>query len=135
MDLYETDFHAWAFEQAARLRGGQPVDAGNIAEELESLGRSQEEQLTNRLAVLIQSLLKREYQPERASPDWDATIREQRRRIERLIRKNPSLKPKLSECIADAYQTAVTFASVETGIIEEDFPSECPYTSAQVVGG
>ena len=42
MTKYETDFHQWAFEQAQRLRSGEPVDVENVAEELESLGRSEE---------------------------------------------------------------------------------------------
>lgn len=132
---YETDFHAWTFEQARKLRHGEPVDAANIAEELESLGRSEEEQLTNRLAVLIQHLLKCEYQSDRRTPSWDATIKEQRQRLGRLMRKNPSLQSKLAECVADAYATAVTFASVEAGILEEDFPSECPYQLETVLNG
>jgi hypothetical protein len=53
--------------------------------------------------------------------------------VARLVHKNPSLKPKLLECVADAYPTAVTFASVETGIIEEDFPSECPYSVDEIL--
>ena len=65
MAQYSTDLHAWAFEQVPRLRAGKAVDIENIAEELENLGRSQEEQLTNRLAVLIQHLFKCEHQPDR----------------------------------------------------------------------
>ncbi len=127
--LYETDFHAWTFEQARKLRAGEPVDAANIAEELETLGRSEEQQLTNRLAVLVQHLLKCEHQPSKRSPSWDATIKEQRRRVNKLLEENPSLKPKLDACIGEAYATAVTFASAETGILEEDFPTDCPYTA------
>jgi len=134
MVQYETDFYAWTREQAAKLRTGAPIDAEHIAEELESLGRSEEQQLTNRLAVLLQHLLKCEYQPERRSASWDATIKEQRRRVERLLKQNPSLQAKLAECIEDAYQTAVTFAALETGILEEDFPSECPYQPEFILG-
>lgn len=134
MATYNTDFHAWAFEQAEKLRAGKPVDIANIAEELETLGRSEENQLTNRLAVLIQHLLKCEYQPDRRTASWDATIKEQRRRVARLLDNNPSLKAKLDECIRDAYSTAVTFASVETGILEEDFSAECEYTTDFILG-
>src|ERR1044072_3932267 len=112
MARYDTDFHAWAFEQAPRLRVGEPVDVENIAEELETLGRGEERELTNRLAVLMQHLLKREFQPERRTRSWDATIVEQRRRVERLLKESPSLVPKMSAFIAEAYPTAVTFASV-----------------------
>jgi Domain of unknown function DUF29 len=132
---YETDFHAWAFEQARKLRAGEPVEADLIAEELETLGRSEENQLTNRLAVLLQHLLKSEHQPEKVSPGWRATIKEQRRRVNRLLDDNPSLKPKLEACIAQAYETAVTFASAETGILEDDFPSRCPWRSDQILNG
>ena len=62
MFQYEADFYGWAFERAARLHAGEPVDIEHIAEELETLGRSQQEQLTNHLAVLIQHLLKCEHQ-------------------------------------------------------------------------
>ena len=39
-DAYETDFYAWAMEQAALLRAGRfaAADTANIAEEIESLG-------------------------------------------------------------------------------------------------
>lgn len=124
---YEIDFHAWAFEQAQKLRAGEAVDVDHIAEELETLGRSQEQQLTNRLAVLLKHLLKCEFQPEKRSASWDATIKEQRRRVSRLLNENPSLQAKLDACIRDAYETAVTFASVETGTVEDDFPAECPF--------
>ncbi len=133
--LYDHDFHAWALDQAHRLRAGMPVDAENIAGELESLGRSERQQLTNRLAVLLQHMLKWEFQPDRRSPSWDATIREQRRRVGRLLQENPSLRTSLPEFIADAYQTAVTFAAVETGLLEEDFPAECPYSLQRIEAG
>ena len=133
MTHYERDFRAWAFEQADRLRAGEPVDIENIAEELESLGRGEEQQLTNRLAVLIQHLLKIEYEPEKRTRSSDAAIVEQRRRVARLLKESPSLGPKLDQCIQDAYPTAVTFASVETGIVEEDFPTRVPYTTEQIL--
>jgi hypothetical protein len=122
---YETDFHAWAIEQARRVRAGEPIDAENVAEELESLGKSQRDQLENRLAVLMQHLLK---------CDIDATIREQRRRVNRVLKQNPSLRPTLPNAIEEAYTTAVYLASVETQILEEDFPETCPYTIAMVLG-
>ena len=132
--LYETDFHAWVLEQAERLRAGEPIDAENIAEELESLGRSQEQQLVNRLAVLLVHMLKYEFQPDKRTPSWTATMKEQRKRVDRLLRKMPSLRSKLDESVTDAYGIAITFASVETGIVEEDFPSKCDYTVQEILG-
>ncbi len=48
--LYERDFYAWANEQAALLRAGKldSADIENIAEEIESMGRSEKRELINR---------------------------------------------------------------------------------------
>ena len=128
MALYQTDYHAWALEQAEKLRKGEPIDTDNVAEELEDLGRSQRQQLVNRLAVLIAHVLKWEHQPLLRSKSWAGTIREQQKRIQRLLESMPSLQPLLAESIAEAYSIAVTFASTEMGVVEEDFPAECPYS-------
>ena len=133
-DLYETDFHAWTQEQAERLRAGLSVDRERIAEELLSLGGSEQNQLRNRLAILLMHMLKWEFQPDHRSPGWQATLKEQRRRIAKLLEKMPSLRPYLDESIMDAYETAVSFASVETGIIEQDFPRTCPYGQDEILG-
>jgi len=57
---YETDFYGWANEQAALLRSGQlsAADIENIAEEIESMGRSEKRELISRLIVLLTHLLK-----------------------------------------------------------------------------
>lgn len=56
-DLYERDFFAWANHQAKLLRQGDlaAADLAHIAEEIESMGRGERNELTNRLAVLYQS--------------------------------------------------------------------------------
>lgn len=48
---YEEDFFAWTVEQARLLRGGElsAIDAANIAEEIESMGRSDRRELRSRL--------------------------------------------------------------------------------------
>jgi hypothetical protein len=58
--LHDQDFHALANEQAGLLRSGKfsEADIENIAEEIESMGRSERNQLTNRLAILLAHLLK-----------------------------------------------------------------------------
>jgi len=54
-DAYETDFYAWAMEQAALLRAGKVIaaDIANIAEEIESLGWGEKRELVNRLTILL----------------------------------------------------------------------------------
>ena len=61
--LYDQDFYAWANEQAALLRAGRlsEADIENIAEEIESMGRSEKRELVSRLNVLLLHLLKWQY--------------------------------------------------------------------------
>ena len=68
--LYDRDFYAWANEQAALLRSGKLAEADieNIAEEIESMGRSEKRELVNRLTVLLLHLLKWQFQPGCAAP-------------------------------------------------------------------
>ena len=51
--LYERDFYAWANEQTALLRAGKLAEADleHIAEEIESMGKTEKRELANRLAV------------------------------------------------------------------------------------
>lgn len=78
--LYEDDYYAWTIEQAQLLRAGalSAIDAANIAEEIESMGRSDRRELQSRLVVLTMHLLKWRFQPTARSSGWLGTIREQR---------------------------------------------------------
>jgi hypothetical protein len=134
--IYREDFHAWAMQNAQLLRQGRlaEIDIENIAEELEDMGASKERELESRLGVLLAHLLKWVYQPERRGTSWRATIEEQRRRIERVLRKNPSLKAKLDEAFADAYGDARLIAMRETGMDKQAFPENPPFSLAQTLG-
>lgn len=132
---YETDFYAWANAQAALLRAGQfgEADVANIAEELESMGRSEKRQLVHRLTVLLTHLLKWQYQPERRGASWQATIRIQRIAITKLVADNPSLKSRMCEAIGDAYVEAVITAALETGLAEATFPATCLWPTEAIM--
>ena len=132
-DSYETDPHAWALEQARRLRAGEPIDVENVAEEMEGLGRDWERTLESHLTVLLLHMLKRDFQPGRHTRSWDLTIKEQRRQVNRTLTKMPSLRRLLAETIADMYPIAVLQASRETRKLEADFPSECPYSEDEIL--
>jgi hypothetical protein len=135
--LYETDFYAWANEQAALLRAGAlaSADVAHIALEIESMGKTEKRELISRLAVLLTHLLKWEFQPALRGKSWRATIKVQRRELARHLNDNPSLKAKLNEAIADAYGDAILNASRETGLDEEDFPAHCPWTNDEIADG
>lgn len=135
---YETDVVAWARQQAMLLRERQfeYLDFANIAEEIEDVGRSQQDELSSRMAVLLAHLLKYKFQPDYGNKrSWLRTIKEQRNRLNARLRKTPSLKPSLSdeEWIADAWSDAVTSALKETGLDADTFPELCPWKMLDVL--
>jgi hypothetical protein len=87
---YDVDLYGWAVQQADLLRAGRlsEIDAPNIAEELHDVGNEQYDKLESAVAVLLLHLLKWDHQPGRRGRGWENTIREQRRRIERVLKKN-----------------------------------------------
>ena len=74
--LYETDFYAWATRQAALLRAGRldAADIEHIAEEIDSMGRSEKRELVSRLTVVLLHLLKWQYQPALRGNSWRLSI-------------------------------------------------------------
>ena len=133
--LYNRDFYAWTQAQSLNLQQErwQSLDIPNLVEEIESLGRQQRQELRNRLAILLGHLLKWDYQSEKRSRSWLATIRVQRLDIEDLLDDSPSLKPYLEEAIAKAYRKGVQLAIQETNLPDHQFPNECPYPLTNIL--
>jgi len=134
-DTYSRDFYAWATEQAALLRAGRLADADieNIAEEIESMGRSEKRELVNRLTVLLTHLLKWQVQPGLRGNSWRLTVLEQRGQLAEHLKDNPSLKSIFPDAFATAYRFALLGAQKETGLPEEVFAAACPWNSEQVM--
>ncbi|KAB2923965.1 MAG: DUF29 domain-containing protein [Candidatus Contendobacter sp.] len=133
--LYERDFYAWTLKNAELLRQGRlgEIDLEHLAEELDSMGRSEKRELINRLAVLLAHLLKWRIQANRRGRSWQLTLKEQRRQTTRVLRDNPSLKPLLAEIVVEAYEDAILRAAQETGMEESAFPAGCPFTIEQIL--
>ncbi|MFM6195436.1 MAG: DUF29 domain-containing protein [Planktothrix sp.] len=133
--LYEQDFYGWTQQQAKLLREGtlNQLDFVNLAEEIESLGKQQRQELRNRLGILLGHLLKWQCQPSKPSKSWFVTLREQRREIGYLLTENPSLKPYLTEALYKGYQSGIDLAIRETSLTDQDFPTECLYTLEEVL--
>ena len=90
---YDEDLYAWSQDQAARLRASRParIDWSHVAEEIESLGKSDRRSLKSDLKVVIEHLIKWRYQAQKRKSGWRSTINEHRDRIERIIEDSPSL--------------------------------------------
>jgi Domain of unknown function DUF29 len=69
---YVRAFYAWTNEQSALLRAGKlgQADLEHIAEEIESMGKTEKRELISRLTVLLLHLLKWRFQPELRSTSW-----------------------------------------------------------------
>lgn len=132
---YETDFYGWTQEQAALIKAGKvdAIDFANLLEELESMGRSEENALESRLELLFTHLLKWIYQPEYRSKSWVNTIKEQRRKIPKHLQRNPGLKNKVDEIMRSAYGDARAAAADETGLPEQTFPKQCQWMLVEVL--
>jgi Domain of unknown function DUF29 len=87
---------------------------------------------SDRLGVLLGHLLKWRYQPDARSKSWRATIREQRRRIKRLLTDNPSLKPCLPEAIERGYEDGLDLVDRETPLDCRQLPPTCPFSETEI---
>ena len=135
LSLYEQDFYAWTQQQVATLaeHRWEDLDLANLIEEIESLGRQERQELRNRFAILMAHLLKWQFQPQKRSRSWLATIRIQRFDTIDLLKDNPSLKPYLEEALERAYQKAIILAVKETNLPKRTFPLQCPYMLADIL--
>jgi hypothetical protein len=61
------------------------------------------------------------------------SIREQRRRAERQLRKNPGLKSRVEEALEAAYEDARIEAASETGLPLSVFPLRRPFDYAEIM--
>jgi hypothetical protein len=133
--LYDTDFYQWTFHNAELLRQGKltEIDIPNIAEELESMGKSEKRELFSRLTVLVMHLLKWQYQSQKRSNSWITTINTQRMDIELLLKDSPSLKHDINKILNEVYINAKKMFEKETGISKKELPEICPYTFMQII--
>jgi len=140
---YETDFYEWTQDQAAKLRaeGARRVNADidweNVAEEIESLGRSDLRGAEGHLIRVIEHLLKLEYSP-RVEPrsDWEVSVLTHRDDARRILDDSPSLRRKVRTSLAKFYRQARRVAARGLNrdeVPESSLPDEPPYSIEQVL--
>jgi Domain of unknown function DUF29 len=135
---YERDFYAWTVEQARALRTRRPekLDWENLAEEIESLGRSDRRQVRSRLEVILMHLLKWQLQIEHRSISWKTTINSQRYKLELVLADSPSLRRQVPVLLVEAYPRARRSAAAEMDLIPaaaRKLPETSPFTVEQVL--
>jgi hypothetical protein len=124
-----TDVYRWAMEQAGHIREGRfdLVDISNVADEIETVGRSEYDALVRNLAVVLLHMLKWDYQVERRSRSWALSIDTHRDRVTDRLEDSPSLKSRRAGAVGRAYRYARKDAARETGLPVKIFPDTCPY--------
>jgi hypothetical protein len=105
--LYDEDFVLWSKEQAEALRAAargatnQPIDWENVAEEIDSLARSEKRELGSQIRRVIEHLLKLEYSPAtEPRRGWVESTGDARSEIEVVLEDSPSLKSEIDGAIA-----------------------------------
>ena len=132
---YERDFVAWAEKQAQLLEQHRwaELDLANLVEEIRDLGKRERDQLLSSLRLIVQHLLKWQYQSENRSKSWENTIARERDNIADYLEDAPSLKRifEAREAIATCYRRARRDAARETGL--NTLPEQNPYTIEQLL--
>jgi Domain of unknown function DUF29 len=131
---YQDDFYTWTREQGALLRAGRlnELDWQNIAEEIETLGRSEFDKLVSFYRLVILHMLKCDHQPGKHTRSWSISIDNHRESAAEVLADNPGLKPRIGEAVTRAYGHARRDAAEETALPIKTFPTACPYTVDEI---
>jgi uncharacterized protein DUF29 len=137
--LYDEDFYAWTQRQAELLRHlpavDNELDVENIAEEIESLGRSDLRAARSLCQHIIEHFLKLEYSGlEEPADHWRDEIVEWRLQLEQILTR--SIEAKLD--VPSLYRTALRLVRrLERDVpgLTSRLPADCPYSLEQIVSG
>lgn len=139
---YERDFFVWTQAQAAALRAratreGTPADIDweNVAEEIESLGRSERSAVESHLRTIVEHLLKLAHSPATLPrADWRVTVK--RTRDDVADRLTASLGRGLRDTLDRNYARGRRTAALgleRDGLTLTDLPEACPWTFEQLL--
>ena len=135
--LYEEDFYAWTQQQAGLLRRlpltSNSIDAENVAEEIEDLGRSELRTAQSLVEHIIEHLLKLEFSGlDEPTEHWRDEVVEWRLQLEKTLTR--SIEAKLD--LAARYKAALRLVRrLERDIpgLMGRIPPDCPYSLQQMV--
>jgi hypothetical protein len=133
-NLYETDFFLWTQQQAQWIREQQfeRLDAENVAEEIESIGKHLHQELNFRLYRVLMHLLLWRYHHQRTK-EIRLPVMRWRHDMTKILRDSLSLRAYLEEELTEEYDFARDLAGIDCGLGKEVFPKECPWTLEQVL--
>jgi hypothetical protein len=118
--LYEQDLVLWSKQQAEALRAAaqgatnQPIDWENVAEEIESLGKSDRRQLGSQVRRIIEHFVKLSHSPSTdPRPGWRGSILDARIQIEDILDDSPSLRREVPKAIHQQTERGARLAIAE----------------------
>jgi len=124
--LYDTDFLAWSKQQAEALRAAmrngsnQRLDLGNLAEEIEDLGKSVRREMQSQIRRIVRHLLRLEHSPvKEPRRGWAESIVDARAEIEDLLEASPSLRTELARDVERQMQRGIDLALRDLGRYQE----------------
>ena len=107
---YDADFCEWSMSQAEIIRAGRidRLDVENVAEEIESLARSDRRTIANQMIRLAEHLLKLTYAQDRSPRyGWQKSVMDSRDEIAMVVRESPSLRRELPGMFEEAWPRGV----------------------------
>lgn len=124
--LYDRDFNLWVEQivNAIRDRNLNNMDWDNLIDEVEDMAKSEKRSLESYLERLIEDILKLRFwesEREQNCKHWQAEVVNFRNRIQRLLKRSPSLKKYMQEIYVEVYRDAVDSRKIEFDIPEDNF--------------
>lgn len=148
-ELYYSDGYTWAIEQANALRRRDfaAIDWENVIEEIEDVGRREQNYWQRHCARVIEHLLKIEHYREATTEvlrHWSREVMDFRIQMSGAIVTNPGLKGQYKEMLAEAWRAGRAYAHRRLAEYDESndpstvwkkalrdrdrtLPKECPY--------
>jgi hypothetical protein len=134
--LHDRDFYAWAIAQAAALqeRRFSDLDIANLTDEVSGMAEQEVDRLQAKLERLTHQLLLWDFRTASRSPSRATTIRNQRRRAERVMQRCPSLADRREQLLRRAY-TYGRFAALREAedLPMSALPAQSPYSWEDVM--
>ncbi len=156
-ELYEKDFYLWVYENLRLLREGKydQVDWEHLLEEIEDMGISERKSLRSYIEVILEHMYKldslRRYSKydtdiRQGGRGWEKSIINASRKVNVIVRDNPSLLQHLEDITRDAWEIVrgeimdfIKFLEMD-GIIDSktkrellrSIPEELPYTMEEI---
>ncbi len=131
--LHDRDFNLWIEEvkTAIQNKDAEAMDWNNLLDEIDDMGKSEKRSLESYLELLVAHILKLQYWETEKGHNykhWQVEVVNFRKRIQRLLKRSPSLKTYMEEVYPEIYQDVV-----DTWQIEFDIPKKTSISLKEIL--